>query len=472
MSQHVLPEIEISLFNASCNYITMFQCNTCKKELPIEQKYHGRMCKECKKAKSHNARAKKTEAKQDAKKARFVTAQDWWDFNVQITQTKSRYLPPNKEEFASIEAFEEAMVLHSEREVEGGLGRQSVNQYRENGNEVKREVYAEMKTTEEGRELIKKKQKMDDENTQKRKEKALESGLDWCAHGSHAVEKDEMIFCPVEDLELTRCIPGRIRHHACIKHFEQYIKPHHDRDKKIPNEHLYDAKWRSKKRGLQWKLSDSVERKMYLESTVCNYCGKSGMNGIDRLDSSCTEYRDNNVVSCCSVCNYMKGGLNVDEFIKQCNTILQYREFGKKHTIYVPYKIHHRKEAHIEDHPNTVSIWKDAEMYEMNEVKWKKCVVIYSSKTPFHQMKYDAVKKRGKKFEIEKEFYDTICKRPCTFCGITDETKVGIDRIDNEKDYVTENIQSCCTTCNFMRRGLTCEEFVAKVSEIVGFSES
>ena len=123
--------------------VRMFQCNTCKEKLPIEQKCHGLMCKECKKAKSRNARAKKTEAKQDAKKARFVTAQDWWKFNENLTQTNSRYLPPKKEEFASIEAFEEAMVRHSQREVEGGLGRQSARQYRENENSVRREVYSE-----------------------------------------------------------------------------------------------------------------------------------------------------------------------------------------------------------------------------------------------------------------------------------------------------------------------------------------
>ena len=59
-----------------------------------------------------------------------------------------------------------------------------------------------MKTTEEGRASLKKKQQADDENTRKRKEAALESGLDWCAHGSHdVVPKEEMIFCT---LTLTR----------------------------------------------------------------------------------------------------------------------------------------------------------------------------------------------------------------------------------------------------------------------------
>lgn len=445
-----------------------FQCNTCKEKLPIEQKYHGRMCKECKKAKSRNATAKKREAKQDAKKARFVTAQDWWDLNVKITQTNSKYLLPKKEEFASIEAFEEAMVRHRKREVEGGLGRQSARQYQENANSVKREVYSAMKTTEEGRDSLKKKQQAGDEYTRKRKEAALESGLDWCAHGSHPVPKQEMIFCPVEDLELTRCIPGRTRHHACKRHFEQYIKFHHNRDRSTPHEHLNDAKKNAKRRGLKWSLSESTERKLYLKATECGYCAQQGMHGVDRVDSNCTEYRDDNIVPCCSTCNYAKGGLSPDDFVQQCNKIVTYQKFGIRATSYIPYKLTIRKRADVEDHHNTKARWEGAETYDLDGSLWKKCTVLYRKKTPLNQMKYDAETRRGKKFEIGEGDFNAICRRPCTFCGLVNEEKVGIDRIDNEKDYLLDNIQSCCTTCNFMRRGLTCEAFLAKVNEIVG----
>lgn len=45
-------------------------------------------------------------------------------------------------------------------------------------------------------------------------------------------------------------------------------------------------------------------------------------NGIDRIDSNKT-YVINNVVSCCSTCNYAKRNLNVNEFIEWINGIAQ-----------------------------------------------------------------------------------------------------------------------------------------------------
>ena len=57
---------------------------------------------------------------------------------------------------------------------------------------------------------------------------------------------------------------------------------------------------------------------------ICYYCHKQNnidhTNGIDRVDNS-IGYIQSNCVSCCSTCNYMKGSLEVNTFIKQCNTI-------------------------------------------------------------------------------------------------------------------------------------------------------
>ena len=51
----------------------------------------------------------------------------------------------------------------------------------------------------------------------------------------------------------------------------------------------------------------------------CYYCGGEGY-GIDRLDSSMGYLKDN-IVSCCSMCNYMKQSYREDEFIKRCKKI-------------------------------------------------------------------------------------------------------------------------------------------------------
>lgn len=71
----------------------------------------------------------------------------------------------------------------------------------------------------------------------------------------------------------------------------------------------------STKRGIAVSIPASV----YLSLVVkdCTYCGAPAMdtNGLDRLDSK-LGYEDGNVVPCCSDCNYLKGTLPLDKFIR------------------------------------------------------------------------------------------------------------------------------------------------------------
>ena len=54
----------------------------------------------------------------------------------------------------------------------------------------------------------------------------------------------------------------------------------------------------------------------------CYYCGGEG-HGVDRLDSSIGYLKDN-IVSCCSMCNFMKRTYTEDEFIEKCIKIANY----------------------------------------------------------------------------------------------------------------------------------------------------
>ena len=40
----------------------------------------------------------------------------------------------------------------------------------------------------------------------------------------------------------------------------------------------------------------------------------------------------------------------------------------------------------------------------------------------------------------------------------------GMDRVDNAKGYVLGNVVPCCHTCNFAKRGMATNEFVAWVT--------
>jgi hypothetical protein len=55
----------------------------------------------------------------------------------------------------------------------------------------------------------------------------------------------------------------------------------------------------------------------------CYYCGeppKSKLNGIDRVEND-QGYHIGNVVSCCWMCNKMKGTMDMTEFVSRCKKI-------------------------------------------------------------------------------------------------------------------------------------------------------
>jgi len=64
-------------------------------------------------------------------------------------------------------------------------------------------------------------------------------------------------------------------------------------------------------------------------------------------------------------------------------------------------------------------------------------------------------KRRKKAWDIPFEVYADIITRNCFHCNSTtvpNETGSGLDRIDNERGYHSDNVQACCKDCN-RRRG-------------------
>lgn len=95
------------------------------------------------------------------------------------------------------------------------------------------------------------------------------------------------------------------------------------KDKDYPKKHYANYKYNyykatAKKKNLEFFISK--EEFDFLTSSVCFYCNSSSDIGVDRLDST-LGYIKNNVVPCCTMCNYMKNDYNYDEFINQCQKI-------------------------------------------------------------------------------------------------------------------------------------------------------
>ena len=75
-------------------------------------------------------------------------------------------------------------------------------------------------------------------------------------------------------------------------------------------------------------------------------------------------------------------------------------------------------------------------------------------------------KKRNYEFELTYEDFLIYLHQPCHYCG--DEIKtVGLDRVDNNIGYRKDNIVTCCTTCNYMKKMTGKDEFLAHCRKIV-----
>ena len=121
---------------------------------------------------------------------------------------------------------------------------------------------------------------------------------------------------------------------------KQYMGQYHKNNKKKHNERSkqwhknnpeYDKSY--KHRFTSYKCSAKVkglvlgitfDEFMKLANEPCHYCGGEGY-GIDRLDNT-IGYLKGNIVSCCSMCNYMKQKYTEEDFIKQCIKIANNKE--------------------------------------------------------------------------------------------------------------------------------------------------
>lgn len=165
--------------------------------------------------------------------------------------------------------------------------------------------------------------------------------------------------------------------------------------------------------------------------TGCHYCGtiqEKGFNGIDRLYSS-ESYIITNCVSCCEMCNYMKGCLGPTIFINRVEHIMS--NLGL-----------FQGRLHPED-------FKDITNVNYSDYKSR-------------------ANKKDLEFSISKTEFNNITNKSCYLCNkqTTSAHKNGIDRLDNEKGYTLSNIRSCCGNCNYIKRNNSYEELIEKCKKI------
>lgn len=183
--------------------------------------------------------------------------------------------------------------------------------------------------------------------------------------------------------------------------------------------------------GVESDLTDEQITDM-LEGT-CFFCGdpdtETKLMGIGRLD--CTKgFTVDNCRATCSVCIKMKGCLDARTFVERCDHIFgvsQGSPPGDPDDLFA-------------DHLVGVD---------------------------FGKYKQRAMKK-GLSFDISRPQFQSLVLRPCYICAkTTSKTHMnGIDRVDNSRGYEMDNIRPCCGECNYMKKGISIQDFLTKVEYI------
>lgn len=174
----------------------------------------------------------------------------------------------------------------------------------------------------------------------------------------------------------------------------------------------------------------SKERFNEIIAKGCYYCDENENSGIDRLDSL-VGYTITNSVSCCKMCNYLKGSLDVTTFLQRIEHILSYQK-----------------------------------RIEENEIRHDDC---FGNTKDVNYSHYRlAAFQRKKEFKINKEQFEAIISNNCYVCGKknSENHQNGIDRMDNNIGYLFENCAACCGECNVMKKAYPFEFVLEKMLDI------
>jgi hypothetical protein len=167
----------------------------------------------------------------------------------------------------------------------------------------------------------------------------------------------------------------------------------------------------------------------------CNYCGtirETGFNGIDKVDPK-KGYVPENCVSCCRMCNEMKKNINVNLFLNIVEHIVTYNKKGNGKLCYE---------------------------------------LLLNNKTlPSYNRYIQGAVDRDLEFKLSKEYFMKEILKPCYICGheVDEYHNNGLDRFDNDKGYLENNVKSCCGTCNFMKKEYVYEDFMNKCVKIFNY---
>ena len=90
--------------------------------------------------------------------------------------------------------------------------------------------------------------------------------------------------------------------------------------------------------------------------------------------------------------------------------------------------------------------------------------------------------KRGYVFNLSIEEFKELTSSNCFYCGVVPLTEIysknrnkpylynGLDRTNNLKGYILENVKPCCKTCNYAKKDLTENQFFEYINRLCKFN--
>lgn len=71
-------------------------------------------------------------------------------------------------------------------------------------------------------------------------------------------------------------------------------------------------------------------------------------------------------------------------------------------------------------------------------------------------------KKHNRENDLTKEFVQNLIKNGCSYCGDT-KLRITLDRIDNSKGHIQDNVVSACIRCNYARGNMPYEAWLCLI---------
>lgn len=98
--------------------------------------------------------------------------------------------------------------------------------------------------------------------------------------------------------------------------------------------------------------------------------------------------------------------------------------------------------------------------WNREQAETRSAVSVADVATKIYRKYQHGAKARGYAFELTPSEFLSLCTSDCTYCGRPPQPHYrwsnvalgGVDRIDNDKGYTSDNSCACCTVCNFIKK--------------------